>query len=149
MHWAAAGAHAPVVQLLLNAGAPLDAVDDSGRLPLHICALAGDGGEYYDSTTDEAKAAMATLLAAWRQRHDGSCWRGDQHGLTPLHLAASAGQRPMVEALLAAGADPKVRVAQGVGEGRRGCRFCTASPLSPFPVSPRSLSLSLSPPGTG
>lgn len=83
---------ASVVEALLEAGAPVDAVDDFGNDALWAACYSG------------SLETIQTLLDAGvkinRQNPDGS---------TALIYAASAGKTEVVEFLLSAGADPAIR----------------------------------------
>jgi ankyrin repeat protein len=76
-----------VVQVLLAAGANLEAVNAHGSTALHIAARAGEFG------------VVRLLLAAGAELETANT-----NGNTPLLSAAKAGQHEMVELLLAAGA---------------------------------------------
>ena len=85
---AAYGGYPSIANLLLQAGATVDAVDDDGWTALHVAAQGG-----YLSIVNLLLQAGATVDAV-----------GDG-GRTALHFAAYAGKIQVVEALLNAGAD--------------------------------------------
>lgn len=85
-------ANLAVADLLLNAGAELDALDRDASTPLHRAIGAG-------------RMEVAELLLE-RGAHPGT---RNREGQTPLHLAAGAGRGRTVERLLEAGADPSVK----------------------------------------
>jgi len=97
LHLAVFFGHAALAEFLIKRGADLDAVSRNpmANTPLHS-AVAG-----------RRIAAAKLLLQA------GADVNARAQGLTPLHLAAHAGHEPLVELLLAYGADAKVRDAQG------------------------------------
>lgn len=85
------------VEILLRAGAAVDARDAGGRSPLHDAAR--------DSRSSPSSVVgIETLAAAGAGLEDR-----DRHGRAPLHLAAAYGSTAPVEALLRAGADPNRR----------------------------------------
>ncbi len=86
---------AQLVQLLLEAGAEPNAVDQSGSTPLHVAAWEG-----------KSRTVQALLKAG--AKPDATAGRS-----TPLHKAAWIGSVPVVQALLQAGADPNARDADG------------------------------------
>ena len=75
-------------QLLVDAGADLNARDESGATALHHAALHGQ------------VEALRQLLDL-----EADVQRGDDRGDTPLHRAVTRGSGPCVAALLKAGAD--------------------------------------------
>lgn len=77
--------HAPLVRLLLQRGALADAVDHTGRTPLHEAAWHGH-------------LSVAELLL----RRGASAVACSQTGLTPLHWAAALGRTLLVTCLMAA-----------------------------------------------
>lgn len=89
--------HTPLVRLLLQRGALADAVDLTGRTPLHEAAWHGHSN-------------MAELLL----RRGASAAACSQMGLTPLHGAAALGRTLLVTRLMAApGSDPDVKDLRG------------------------------------
>ncbi len=91
LHRAASKGQAAAVELLLAAGADVDALNDRGAAPLHQAAAAGDA------------ATVAALLAAGADPSTA-----DNDGATPLHVAAEQGQAELAEAIAVAGADLNV-----------------------------------------
>jgi uncharacterized protein len=91
LHFAAFFGQPEAAQLLMDRGAPIDAVASTfGDVqPLHS-AVAADN--------DETARALLAAGADPNARQGG--------GFTPLHGAAQNGNRGLVEALLASGADP-------------------------------------------
>jgi hypothetical protein len=84
--------HVGPVQALVEAGAPLDHVNNLGWTALIEAIVLGDGGPRHQAT-------VRTLLAA------GASTRiADREGRTPLAHARARGYRPIVEMLVAAGA---------------------------------------------
>jgi ankyrin repeat protein len=97
LHWAAAGGHKDVAELLLANGADVDAKDDNGVTPLYTAATKGYKG-------------VAELLLA-----NGADVNAKTHrGYTPLHTAASHNQKEMAALLLAKGANVNAISEQGV-----------------------------------
>ena len=98
LHLAAFFRHPDAVRLLLDRGAPVDAVagNPTKVRPLHSAAAGGD----FDCVRLLVDAG-ADVNAA------------QQSGFVPLHAAAQNGDEAALEALLAAGADPSVATEDG------------------------------------
>ena len=84
--------HHQAVRLLINAGAPLDHVNNLGWTALIEAIVLGDGGERHVACLEVLIAAGARLDL------------GDRGGATPLGLARARGYSKMVELLERAGA---------------------------------------------
>lgn len=83
--------HDGVVKLLIDAGAPLDHVNNLGWTALIEAIVLGNGGPRHVETLRALVRAGANVNLA------------DRNGATPLALARSRGYRPMVEILEKAG----------------------------------------------
>jgi ankyrin repeat protein len=83
--------HFEVVQMLINAGAPLDHINNLGWTALIESIVLGDGGERHSKTLKALVDAGADVNIA------------DQLEQTPLSLARSRGYQKMVSILEAAG----------------------------------------------
>ena len=84
--------HAEVVQILIDAGAPLDHINNLGWTALIESIVLGNGGTLHTDTLKALVKAGAGLNIA------------DGNGQTPLTLARSAGYSNMVDLLREAGA---------------------------------------------
>jgi uncharacterized protein len=84
--------HAAVVRLLIDAGAPLDHVNNLGWTALIEAVILGDGGKNHQDCVRALVAAPANLDLA------------DQQGVTPLAHARRRGYGEIVSILEAAGA---------------------------------------------
>lgn len=91
LHLATARGSAAIVAALIDAGADLEARDDSGLRPLHLAVRSND-------------LPITTLLI--QRGADTDAYDGQ--GMTPLILAARAGYAAIVTALLDGGADPRL-----------------------------------------
>ena len=97
LHWAAERGDAPLAEVLLFAGANINAVTRIGQYtPLH---LAGKSG------------SAAVITALLKSGSDVNA-RSTNSGVTALHMAASAGSAAAVNALLDAKADANAREAE-------------------------------------
>jgi hypothetical protein len=104
--YAARGGCLEVLQLLRAAGADLATRDRDSRSALAYAARRGHSG-----------------VAAWLLDVGLSAKQSDMHGLTPLHQAVLAKSAPMVELLLARGADPCARDSNGLTAYKLAKRF--------------------------
>ena len=86
----------PLMQMLLTAGAEVNAREASGNTPLHVAV-------YYD-LRDRAQLLLANKANPNAKNQDGE---------TPLCLAVSKGEKEMAELLLANKADPNERDNRG------------------------------------
>lgn len=84
--------HVEVVQTLIDAGAPLDHVNNLNWTALIESIVLGDGGKRHNATLKALVDAGANVNLA------------DGRGRTPLQLARDYGYREMIEILQAAGA---------------------------------------------
>ena len=84
--------HDGVVRRLVEAGAPLDHVNNLHWTALIEAIVLGDGGKRHQATVEILLRAGANTQLA------------DRSGQTPLALARARGYEPMVRALVAAGA---------------------------------------------
>lgn len=84
--------HAEVVQLLIDAGAPLDHINNLGWTAVIESIVLGNGGKRHTNTLKALIIAGADMNIA------------DSSGQTPLALARSAGYSNMVDILKKAGA---------------------------------------------
>jgi hypothetical protein len=100
LHLAAAGHRAPIVGILLAAGAdPNAAMNHRGSGPLHYAA---DG--YVNSPAWDAKRQVSTIRRLLDAGADFSAQ--DHNGATPLHRAVRTRCAAAVKVLLDAGGDP-------------------------------------------
>ncbi|XP_063543871.1 poly [ADP-ribose] polymerase tankyrase [Cydia strobilella] len=96
LHFAAGYGRREVVELLIGAGAALQARDDGGLQPLHNACSFGHA---------DVVRALLSAGAAPAAR--------DNWGYTPLHEAAAKGKVDVCIALLQHGADPNIRNTEG------------------------------------
>ncbi|MCP3143810.1 ankyrin repeat domain-containing protein [Pyxidicoccus xibeiensis] len=89
------------LELLLDAGADVNGVEDGGLTPLHQAALLGPYPE------DSVRSARLLL------KRGAVVDARDENGQTPLHIAVGTIAEETVDALLAAGADPNARDEEG------------------------------------
>lgn len=93
LHRAASSNQAAAIDLLIWAGADMEAEDNDGCTPLHNAAC-----------TEESSTAVFTLI-----RRGANKDARDSQGRTPLHLAAEGNNFDAVQSLLARGADITLR----------------------------------------
>ncbi|GAB9470323.1 hypothetical protein Gpo141_00007571 [Globisporangium polare] len=93
LHHASAGGNEFILSLLIQLGAPVDAVDIAMQTPLHIACLHGHG-----SCVRGLVKAGATHLAAGNRC--ALTTKQNIGGSTPLHYAAAAGSTDCLEVLL-------------------------------------------------
>ena len=88
--------HIPVFETLLKSGADIHSKNKHGLTPLHATSKQGN-----------LKAASALLEAL--KKENSNINERDNAGNTPLHYATQAGKKELVEELLNAGADSRLR----------------------------------------
>lgn len=88
LHFAVVGGNLPIIQCLIENGAPLNATCNFGFTPLHYAARDGN-----------------VAIAEYLVRIGASVNVKDNTGWTPLHYASDAGLVPMTTFLLEKGAD--------------------------------------------
>ncbi|KAK5046503.1 hypothetical protein LTR84_008306 [Exophiala bonariae] len=96
LHYAVATGNAKVVELLVEAGALVDASDSEGRTPLH-----------------EAACFPAVAITNCLLSHGAQLQVVDADGNSPLHLAAKKSSLEVVQSLLKAGSHLTLRNRQG------------------------------------
>ena len=113
---AVTGRKSEAVSVLLAHGADVKKADSAGNTPLHIAVQVGPlanvqaliaKGADLNARSNYTRNTPARTFAGRRLRVTGE--------QTPLMLAARANQVELMRALLAAGADPKVRAEDGSG----------------------------------
>lgn len=97
LHWAAVNGHIAIAELLLERGAPLEAVDNEGATPLHRAARNNHRVLVTRIIENGANINVANLV-----------------GHTPLHSAANNGHKEATTALLMGGADPNIQDNMGM-----------------------------------
>ena len=104
--WAARTWSRETAAYLIDNGAPVDGRDGAGWTPLHYVFSARTIGE--DAVAAERRrTTMALELIDAGAPVDA---KTHIHGLTPLHLAAHRGNKSIIDALLARGADVNARL---------------------------------------
>ena len=108
------GGKYPVAALLIDKGANVNVADTSGNTPLHIASQAGNLelvksllAKHADPNPRTAKITIAGQGGA------GAFFRGPTGEQTPLLMAARANHESVMRALVAAGADPKLKGQDG------------------------------------
>ena len=114
VHEACSGGQADALRVLLQHGANADAVDDYLETPLHMAAAAGEidalrvllrRGVGLNKLNDVRGAGVGRAAGRTLTR---PCFVA-QEGRTALHQAAAFGHEEVVEALLAHGADSRIK----------------------------------------
>jgi ankyrin repeat protein len=108
------GGKTEVAAALIDAGANVNIADAGGNTPLHIAAQAGNLQLVNSLLAKKADVNVKTSNAenSGRQGGGGGQFR-PAGGQTPLLLAAKANKEAVMRALVAAGADPKLKAQDG------------------------------------
>ena len=109
------GDKAQVAEVLLAKGADPNAPDLTGSTPLHVAAQAGNLHLVQALLASGANPNASTMKLPVRAGRGGggNFFRAPIGEQTPLMLAARAGAKDVMEALVAAGADPKLKAQDG------------------------------------
>ncbi|KAK2041677.1 ankyrin, partial [Colletotrichum somersetense] len=91
-----------IIEILLDSGAHIDAMDGDGRTPLQYGAERG-----YEATVEKLLRAGADLNHV------------DTNGMTALHIAIGAGRGSIVKLLIENGANPNERVMLSLSTGTK------------------------------
>lgn len=108
------GGKYPVAALLLEKGAHVNIADADGNTPLHIASQAGNLELVKSLLARHADPnARTSKIEMGRQGGGGGFFRGPSGEQTPLLMAARANREAVMRALVAAGADHKVKAQDG------------------------------------
>ncbi len=113
---AVTGGKAKVADVLIANGADVSVKDRTGNTALHIAAQSGDAGlaaKLIARGADVNAKTNKTQAAGGRGGGGGGFFRGPSGEQTPLMLAARGKHVDVMKALIAAGADPKLRAQDG------------------------------------
>jgi ankyrin repeat protein len=108
--------HTEAASVLLDAGADIRATDRGGNTPLHIAAQAGNlvlVKQLLEKGADPNVRTARSTTQVGRGGGGGGGRAVTGGSLTPLMIAARANQLEVMKALVAAGADPKIRADNG------------------------------------
>jgi ankyrin repeat protein len=126
LHWAASNGNPQMAEVLIRAGANLEAATRLGKhTPLHAASTAGrasvvktlvEAGSNANATTTTgasplhfaAAAGSAEAVVVLVEHGADSNAKEPQWGQTPLMFAAAAGRTEVIDALLELGADPAI-----------------------------------------
>jgi uncharacterized protein len=126
LHGAARSTDLAIMQNLIQAGSVIDCLDVHGYTPLQYAVRAGllaNAQNFVKAGANADLEASIGIVHALAQCHDaspalrqwvlskGNLERLDRSGLSPLQVAAREGSSELVEALLAAGANPNTQAA--------------------------------------
>lgn len=105
LHIAAEERHVEILEVLVEAGAPLDEVDEDGQTPLHVAVASGHV---------EAAEVLSREQPCLELRVP------DKYRMTPLHLACESDEAEMLALVLARGGDEIIqgRRASAMASGR-------------------------------
>lgn len=111
---AALGGKNKAAEALLDKGANVDVADSSGLTPLHVSAQTGNLALVKDLLAKHANPNLQTAKISGGGRSGGQGgFRRPAGEQTPLLLAARANHEDAMRALVAAGADPKLKAQDG------------------------------------
>jgi ankyrin repeat protein len=102
LHWAADEGYVDVVELLITAGADVNARDNDGWTPLHVAAYKGHA----------AVAEVLLAVGADPNKHNAGGW-------TPYHFALVRGSGVLIDMMIAAGADTTSVCEMSTGDPRK------------------------------
>jgi ankyrin repeat protein len=100
LHYAAEHERLEIVELLIDRGAAINAIDVDGQSALHLAAAKGHGDVVEKLV--KSGAALELRIVKWDERTDRT-------GATALHLAAIGGHIHIIRILLDGGADIECR----------------------------------------
>eukprot|EP00039_Didymoeca_costata_P000021 m.43826 g.43826 ORF g.43826 m.43826 type:complete len:370 (-) comp10012_c0_seq3:109-1218(-) len=109
LYSAVLGGHATIAEYLINVGSNIVHRDKREQTPLHTVCIAGDGGEYFTTTSAESiatcKHILQTLFNRYGESYEDHINSVDIQGCLPIHYACLQGNLDMAMLLLEHKAD--------------------------------------------